>query len=113
MGKASRDKGKRGQREFRNLLTERDFTFMESRAGAEEEDLLAISPEGKVFSVEVKNCININQTAFLTQAKRQAAARGKGTAWMLACSIHGKGNTFLVQTQDSCQIWRGNGVTHE
>lgn len=107
MGKASRDKGKRGQREFRRLLKERDWTFMESRAGAEEEDILAISPDGRVYAVEVKNCLQIALPQFLKQAKEQAQRRGKHVGFMLACGIHGFRETFLVITATGCEIWKG------
>jgi len=110
MGKPSRDKGKRGQREFKLLLQEQDWTIMESRAGAEEEDFLGISPDGKVYSIEVKNCVCIDQRKFRAQAKKQADAR-KNTKWLLACAIDGFKNTFLIITSDKCTIWRSKDAS--
>jgi hypothetical protein len=105
-GKASRDKGKKGQREFKKLLDYRGWTYMESRAGAKEEDVLAISPEGVIYSVEVKNTLAMDQGAHVKQAQRQAAERGKKARWMVAWAVDGLADTFVVRTQGAVDIWR-------
>lgn len=86
MSKASRDKGKRGEREAREILGDRDWTILANTAdGIEVEDIIASDPAGQVFSVEVKNTKQIDITAVLKQARNNAAK--KKLPWLIMCKI--------------------------
>ena len=51
----ARSKGRRGQQQARDLLTERDWTAAELNSGTSVEDFIAVDPDGKSYSVELKN----------------------------------------------------------
>jgi len=95
MSKASRDKGRRGQREAQALLADRDYSVAELNAGSAVEDMLAVDTFGKTWSVEVKNTVAIT-TAHRAQAMAQAKARK--LPWMLLSKIAGT-SSWLVQRQ--------------
>lgn len=95
MGKASRDKGRRGQREAAELLRSRDWNPIETNSGTAVEDFVAIDQDGKAHAVEVKNTVSIT-TAHRTQAMTQAKARK--LPWMLLSRIAGT-SSWLVQRQ--------------
>ena len=95
MSKASRDKGRRGQRDAQDLLQSRDWSTAELNGGTAVEDLIAVSPDGKSYSVEVKNTVSIT-TAHRAQAMAQAKARK--LPWMLLSKIAGT-SSWLVQRQ--------------
>ena len=95
MGKAARDKGRRGQREAQALLRQRDWTVAELNAGTAVEDLIATDPYGKAWSVEVKNTMAIT-TAHRVQAMMQGMARR--LPWMLMSKI-ANSSSWLVQRQ--------------
>ena len=106
MGKASRSKGRRGQQEARTLLESRDWTCAELNAGTSAEDFIAVSPEGKSYSAEVKNTVSIT-TAHREQAMRQAKARR--LPWMLLSHIAGT-SSWLVQRQgETPVVWSLKG----
>ena len=73
-GNYTRNRGRRGQQEFANLLRSLDWSVAELNAGTCAEDFIAVSPNGSAFAVEVKNCAVITQ-AHRQQAMRQAQAR--------------------------------------
>jgi len=93
MGKASRDKGARGQSMFANMLRSRDWTVDPITSGVKREDLLAVDPWGQQWAVEVKNCLDITQ-AHRRQAIEQA--RKRKLPWLLASKISGA-SAWLVQ----------------
>lgn len=95
MSKASRDKGRRGQREAQALLIGRDWRCAELNGGTAVEDMIATDNFGKAWSVEVKNTVSI-MTAHRSQAMRQAKERR--LPWMLLSKIAGTG-AWLVQRQ--------------
>ena len=95
MAKASRDKGRRGQREAQALLASRDWRTAELNAGTAVEDMIATDPDGKAWAVEVKNTVSIT-TAHRAQAMTQAKARR--LPWMLLSRIAGTAS-WLVQRQ--------------
>jgi hypothetical protein len=95
MSKASRDKGRRGQTEFSNLLTSRDWRVDPISCGIMREDIIATDPHGTQWSVEIKNCASI-LPAHVKQAKEQAKKRG--LRWMLANKIQGS-RSWLVRRQ--------------
>jgi hypothetical protein len=95
MSKASRDKGRRGQREASEMLRSRDWSVAELNGGTVAEDFIAVDPAGKAWSVEVKNTVAIT-VAHRTQAMAQAKARK--LPWMLLSRISGTG-AWLCQRQ--------------
>ena len=100
MGKASRDKGRRGQREAADMLRSRDWSIAELNAGTVSEDFIAVDPVGRAWSVEVKNTIAIT-VAHREQAMAQAKARK--LPWMLLSKIAGT-NAWLCQRQSETPV---------
>ena len=109
MGKSSRNKGKRGERAAKDLLTSRDWTILaDTTAGLSTDDLVCQSPDGRVVSVEVKNCKLINVPEFVKQAR----ANAKNNHWLLLCHIDntrswlgmGKGRLPGVWTEQSNEV---------
>jgi len=95
MSAASRNKGRKGQREAGELLRSRDWTVAELNAGTVAEDFITVDPQGKSWSVEVKNAVVIAE-AHRKQAMAQAAKRRM--PWMLVSKISGT-SCWLVQRQ--------------
>ena len=95
MGKASRDKGRRGQQQFSALLKDRDWSVAELNNGHSVEDFIVISPSGKSYAAEVKNTVAITK-AHKDQAMAQAKARN--LPWLLGSKIDGT-SCFLIQRQ--------------
>lgn len=93
MSKASRDKGRKGQREARALLTSRDWSVAELNGGTKAEDFLVGAPYGVTYACEVKNTVAIT-TAHRAQAQTQAKTRK--LPWMLVSKIAGT-RSWLVQ----------------
>lgn len=94
-GAATRNKGRRGQAQFAELLRSMDWTVAELNAGTAAEDFIAVDRYGKSWAVEVKNCASIT-TAHRRQAMEQAKARR--LPWLLANKIAGT-SAWLVQRQ--------------
>ena len=102
MGKASRDKGARGQSAFANMLRDRDWEVDPLTAGVKREDLLATDAKGQQWAVEVKNCAVIT-TNHRAQAIEQA--RKRKLPWMLASKIAGT-RSWLIQRRDRAPtVW--------
>lgn len=105
MSKASRDKGRKGQREAQHLLQNRDWRTAELNAGTAAEDLIAVDPFGQSWSVEVKNTVAIT-TAHRAQAMTQGKARR--LPWMLISKIAGT-SSWLIQRQGMRpSVWSEN-----
>lgn len=104
-GKATRDKGRRGQTEAVKILRNRDWNIADLTSGVSSEDALARDPEGAWWVIEIKNCAVIS-TQHQEQAKRQAQARQ--LPWMLMSKIANT-SCWLVQQQDGrkirCMVW--------
>lgn len=102
MSKASRDKGRRGQSEFGNLIRSRDWDVVDTSSGMACEDMLAKDPAGRYWSCEVKNTVAIT-TAHRNQAMAQAAKRK--LPWLLASKIAGT-SAWLIQRQgEKPTVW--------
>lgn len=102
-GKRSRTKGAVGQTAVKNMLLDRDWRVAQLTAGVKSEDILAIDPSGKEWSVEVKNCASI-LPAHKRQAMEQAEKRGR--PWMLVSKLSGT-SSWVVQRQGVLpDIWR-------
>ena len=109
MGKQSRNKGKRGERAAKNLLTGRDWTILaDTTAGLSTDDLVCQSPDGRVVSVEVKNTKLINVPEFVKQARTNA----KKNHWLLLCHLDstrswlvmGKGGLPVIWHEQSNEV---------
>ena len=105
MSKAARDKGRRGQREARNLLTGRDWSCAELNAGTAVEDLIAVDPTGQSWSVEIKNTVSI-MVAHRKQAIAQATARR--LPWMLLSKIGGTDSWLIQRKGMRPVVWSEN-----
>ena len=81
-GKASRDKGRRGETRARHILESRDYSCEDMSAGRSSCDILAIDTRGTVWSVEVKDHLSIKPRDFRKQARANAK---RGTKWMVMC----------------------------
>lgn len=81
MGSSQRDKGKRGEAAARKLFADRDWEVHARPRGEGGDDFTVIDPDGKVWSVEVKNTKSINH-AMYAQCKRNCPKnRGRILAW--------------------------------
>lgn len=105
MSRSQRSKGRRGQTEFASVLTVRGWNVIPITAGIGAEDIVAGSPEGKHYSVEVKWQKLIDVPRFERQAREQAAKRKM--PWMLACRLEGHKGAWLVIRQDDVPVvWK-------
>lgn len=99
-GRMSRNKGARGQSEFKAMLLERDWVVDTLTVGIESGDLIATDTNGVMWCVEVKNCAGI-LPAHKKQAMEQAKKRR--IPWLLASKIAGS-SSWLVQRQRELPI---------
>ena len=102
-GRATRDKGRRGQQAAKRLLADRDWRVIEANSGEAEADMLAIDTAGRTWLVEVKNTAAIT-TAHRQQAIRQAVA--KRLPWMLMSKITGTSEWLIQRRGESSVVWR-------
>jgi len=105
-GRMSRNKGARGQSEFKAMLMDRDWRVDTLTAGISSADLIATCPNGKTWCVEVKNCAGI-----LPSHKKQAIEQGRDRRlpWLLASKIAGS-SSWLVQRQNELPtVWHAKG----
>ncbi len=102
MSAASRNKGRKGQREAGELLRSRDWTVAELNAGTVAEDFIAVCPQGKSYSVEVKNTIAITE-AHRKQAMKQATERRM--PWMLVSKISGTSSWLVQRQSEKPVVW--------
>lgn len=106
MAKASRDKGRRGQQQARELLTSRDWRCVEVNSGTAVEDFIAIDPQGVTWSVEVKNTVAIT-VEHRKQAMRQAEANR--LPWMLLSHIAGTSSWLVQRKGEKPVVWSNKG----
>jgi hypothetical protein len=102
MSRSQRVKGRRGQTEFAAVLQSRDWMVIPITCGVLAEDIVATSPQGKQYSVEVKWQKIIQIEAFTRQAREQA--NNRKLPWMLACRLQGHAGTWLVLRQDEAPV---------
>ena len=95
MSNSQRNKGRKGQHEFANILADRDWTVSNRGPGVSGEDLIGTDPDGNVWSIEVKTTKSIS-TAQRQQAMAQA--KDKRLRWFLASKIEDT-SFWLVQRQ--------------
>lgn len=101
----SRSKGRRGQRQFGELLRDMDWEVRELNSGTAVEDFLAIDPGGQVWSVEVKNARAMDIRKWRTQAKEQAG----NIPWMLGCKIDGTSSWLILRQAQRPTVWHNKG----
>lgn len=106
-GRMSRNKGARGQSEFKAMLQDRDWSVDTLSAGIQSADLIATDPQCRTWCVEVKNCAGI-----LPAHRKQAMEQGKERRlpWLLASKIAGT-SSWLVQRQGELpQVWHAKVI---
>lgn len=106
-GRMSRNKGARGQSEFKAMLLDRDWCVDTLTAGIASADLIATDAAGITWCVEVKNCAGI-----LPSHKRQAMeqAKNRRIPWLLASKIAGS-SSWLVQRQNELPtVWHSKDL---
>lgn len=102
MGKPSRDKGRKGQREAKELLADRDYEILaDTSSGLSTDDLVVKCPLGKIYSVEVKNTKSINIAAF----RKQAITNAKRNPWILVCKIDQTSSWLVLQKGARPVVW--------
>lgn len=94
-GKFSRNKGKRGERQAKDLLLSRDWIVSDLSDGLSNGDFLANDTNGNLYSVEVKFTVDICQK-HRKQAQEQAKKRRAN--WMLMSHIPDT-SAWLIQRQ--------------
>lgn len=89
------------------LLLNRDWVIDPISAGVSREDILATDPDGVMWSVEVKNCVNITK-AHRQQAMEQAKARK--LPWMLMNKIDGTKFWLIQRAGKPPILWAERGT---
>ena len=104
MSKANRDRGKRGEKAARELLADRDWVILANTAdGSKVEDMIVNSPDGKIYSVEVKNTKQINIPAVLKQSRENASK--KKLDWMIMCKIDQSSSWLIWMKYEQPKVW--------
>lgn len=103
-GRASRSKGKRGEREARRLLESRGWNVIDGSDGQAVHDLTAIDPDGDVYGVEVKNCASLDLRRFRSQAREQA--KRHHLHWLLLAHIPDTRCWYAEGWQQPPELWR-------
>lgn len=100
----SRNKGKRGERKARELLGDKDWNVLANTAdGSECEDIIAMCPSGKVYSIEVKNRKIIDMVKFKQQARKNADK--KKLIPMVMAKIEGTKSWLICEHGELPKIW--------
>ena len=103
MSKMQRNKGRRGQTAAANLLKDRDWEIIETSAGMKVEDIVATDPQGKRWSIEVKNHKHIKVEEFRKQAIEQAKKRN--IDWMLMVKIACTSSWLIWKKNEKPVVW--------
>ncbi|WP_455387415.1 hypothetical protein [Petrachloros mirabilis] len=102
MSAASRSKGRKGQREASDVLRSLDWSVAELNAGTSSEDFIATDPNGRVWSIEIKNTVAIT-VEHRKQAQRQAKERR--LPWMLMSHIEGTRSWLIQRSGVKPTVW--------
>lgn len=103
-GRATRSKGKEGERLAKALLKDRDWTIIaDTSAGLSTGDLIAKAPDGTIYDVEVKNRREINVPMFIGQA-RKSADKTK-LAWMVLAKLEGFASWLVLRKGEKPTVW--------
>jgi Holliday junction resolvase len=104
-GRSNRRKGRATQCDAAKVLSERDWSVVETASGIKTEDMVATDPQGVTHSVEVKNHKLIDLAKFRTQAIEQAHRRK--LPWLLMVKISGESGAYLVTGKHKpATVWR-------
>ena len=102
MGMRERRKGRRGETAAKRLLAERDWEVVADTAGGiASDDLVARSPDGCLWSVEVKTRKSIEPALFVAQARKQAGKR----RWMVLAHIDGTSSWLVMRKGMRATVW--------
>ena len=103
-GKATRSKGREGERLAKALLKDRDWTIIaDTTAGLSTGDLIVESPDGIRHDVEIKNRREIHISRFVGQARKNAE-RSK-SAWMVLAKIEATSSWLVLRKGEKPTIW--------
>lgn len=109
VGRASRAKGARGEREAELLLAERGYTVLPTPRGKATCDLITLDDHGTLTAWEVKHRKLVDLARFRGQARAQAASLGARARWGLLVRLDGHVGAFLVERQgERPDVWHGN-----
>jgi Holliday junction resolvase-like predicted endonuclease len=101
-GKTIRDKGRKGEREAKLLLQDKDYTILaDTTAGLSTGDLLVRSPDDITYDCEVKNRRILNISEFVGQARKNSAKNK--TEWMVMAKIDGT-SSWLVLAKNKLPV---------
>lgn len=101
-GLTSRRKGRRGETTAKRLLRDREYTILaDTTAGIATDDLVVKDPEGRVWSVEVKNQKSINPSNFRKQARENAGRNH----WMVLAHIDGTSAWLVLRPAARPTVW--------
>jgi len=106
MGKSQRNKGRAGQLAARHLLEGRDWSVHELNGGTSVADFVATDPQGRTWSIEVKNAVSMNVRAWRKQASGQAGR----LPWMLVCKIDGTKSWLVMRQAERAAVWHEESV---
>ena len=110
-GKSPRSRGRRGESACKALLTSRDWTVHDLTAGLASADLIAVDPNGRSWSVEVKATSAIAVATYRKQAMEQA--KKARLPWMLVCAIHGTSAWLVMRQGEQPVVWRNDQVVSD
>lgn len=103
-GSKVRNKGKVGERTAKRLLTDNDYTILaDTTAGLSTGDIVAKSPDGTIYDVEVKNRRQLNIPLFVGQARKNAG-RSK-VDWMVLCKIDSTTSWLVLRKGYKPTVW--------
>lgn len=103
-GNAARSKGRKGEREAKALLKDKDFTILaDTTGGLSTGDLVAKGPSGTVYDVEVKNRKVVNVAQFVGQARKNAE-RSK-VDWMVLAKLDGTSSWLVLAKNRLPVVW--------
>ena len=102
-GNKSRSKGRRGESAAKDLLTSRDWVVADLTSGLKSEDLLATDPDGKLWSVEVKNTLDILKKH---RDQAQENAKKRKANWMLISHIPNTSSWLVQRCGHEPVVWR-------
>jgi Holliday junction resolvase-like predicted endonuclease len=103
-GKRTTSKGKMGERLAKELLVDRDWTIIaDTSSGLSTGDLIAESPEGTRYDVEVKNRREVHLPAFIGQARKNAEKTK--SAWMVLAKLDGFASWLVLRKGEKPAVW--------
>lgn len=103
-GLKTRNKGKTGERVAKTLLADHDYIIIaDTTSGLESGDIVAKSPDGTVYDVEVKNRRQIDIPTVLGQARKNAAKTD--LPWMVMCKIETTSSWLVIKKGEKPTTW--------